>query len=260
MQSRHIPQYGNPGWGYEVFWRRLVLVLVGSAAALIVQLFPRPPSAARHVCKSLSNVIRSLSDHYALLLSCWGQPDRDEGLMAEALAIDLAQTLSALDGPVALLRLEFSSSPFDSDRLAQVKSLCQELNQHLGRLLYLSASLPEHLQSRLANRVGLLDHHNVGDIMAVLFVVEQALKTGDPLPEVLPTPLLKRCTEYFRTHQIDIALTTDLIRDENYRRFCVAVSSYLKFLAAVDDLVLVLKGTLGESHIVSRELMHDVNV
>ncbi|KAJ5182610.1 hypothetical protein N7492_000226 [Penicillium capsulatum] len=256
----HIPQYGNPGWGYSVFWRRLVLVLIGSAAALIVQLFPRPPSAARHVCKSLSNAIRSLSDHYALLLSCWGQPDRDEGLVAETLAFDLAQTLSALDAPVALLRLEFSSSPFDSDRLAQVKSLCQELNQHLGRLLYLSASLPEHLQSRLANRVGLLDHHNVGDIMAVLGVVEQALKTGDPLPEVLPTPLLKRCSEYWRTHQTDIALSTDLIRDESYRRFCVAVSSYLKFLTAVDDLVLVLKGTLGESHIVSRELMHDVEV
>lgn len=237
-----------------------MLVLVGSAAALIVQIFPRPPSAARHICKSLSNALRSLSDHYALLLSCWGQPDRDEGLVAESLAMDLAQTLSALDGPVALLRLEFSSSPFDSDRLGQVKSLCQELNQHLGRLLYLSASLPEHLQSRLARRVGLLDHRNIGDVMAVLGVVEQALKTGDPLPEVLPTPLLKRCMEYWQTHQIDIPLTKELIRDENYRRFCVAVSSYLKFLAAVDDLVLVLKGTLGESHIVNRELMHDGDV
>lgn len=96
--------------------------------------------------------------------------------------------------------------------------------------------------------------------MAVLGVVEQALKTGDPPPEVLPTPLLKRCMEYWQTHQIDIPLTRELIRDENYRRFCVAVSSYLKFLAAVDDLVLVLKGTLGESHIVNRELMHDGDV
>lgn len=192
-----------------------------------------------------------------MLLSCWGQPDRDEGLMAEQLALDLAGTLTALDGPVALLRLEFSSSPFDSDRLTQVKSLCQELNQHLGRLLYLSASLPEHLQSRLARHAGLLDHRNIGDIMAVLGVVEQALKTGDPLPEVLPTPLLKRCFEYWQSHQVDISLSTELIRDENYRRFCVAASSYLKFLGAVDDLVLVMKGTLGECHIVSRELMHE---
>ncbi|CAG8947604.1 unnamed protein product [Penicillium salamii] len=249
----HIPAYGNPGWGYNVFWRRLVLVLIGSAAALIVQLFPRPPSASRHICKSLSNVIRSLSDHYALLLSCWGQ-GREEGLAAEQLALDLAETLTSLDGPVALLRFEFSSSPFDSERLGQVKSLCQELNQNLGRLLYLSASLPEHLQTRLARQAGLLDHRNIGDVMAVLGIVEQSLKTGDALPEVLPTPLLKRCHDFWLSRQVDIALSTELIRDENYRRFCVAVSAYLKFLAAVDDLVLVMKGTLGESHIVNREL------
>ena len=225
---------------------------------MIVQLLPRPPSATRHVCKSLSNIIRALSDHYALLLSCWGQPDRDEGLVAEELAFNLAGTLSALDGPVALLRLEFSSSPFDSERLGQVKALCYDLNQSLARLLLLSASLPEHFQARLARRAGLLDHRNIGDIMAVLGVVEQALKTGDPLPEVLPTPLLKRGVEYWQAHQEQISLSKDLIRDENYRRFCVAISAYLKFLGAVDDLVLVMKGTLGESHIVSRELMHDL--
>ncbi|KAJ5272600.1 hypothetical protein N7478_007725 [Penicillium angulare] len=256
----HIPSYGNPGYGYNVFWRRLLLVLIGAAAAMIVQILPRPPSAARHVCKSLSNNIRSLSDHYALLLSCWGKPDREEGLVAEELAIHVAEMLSALDGPIFLLRLEFSSSPFDSERLAQVKSLCQELNQNLGRLLFLSASLPEHFQAKLATNAGLLNHRNIGDVMAVLGIVEQALKTGDPLPEVLPTPLLKRCFEFLQAHRVDIGLTRDLIRDEDYRKFCVAISSYLKFLAAVDDLVLVMKGTLGESHIVSRELMYELQV
>ncbi|KGO45690.1 Brefeldin A sensitivity protein-related, domain of unknown function DUF2421 [Penicillium expansum] len=256
FEDTHIPTYGNPGWGYNVFWRRLVLVLIGSAAALIVQIFPRPPSASRHACKSLSNVIRLLSDHYALLLSCWGQ-GREEGLAAEKLALNLAETLTALEGPIALLRFEFSGSPFDSDRLGQVKSLCQELNQNIARLLYLSASLPEHLQNRLARQAGLLDHRNIGDVMAVLGVVEQSLKTGDPLPEVLPTPLLNRCHDYWMSHQVDIILSKETIRDENYRRFCVAISAYLKFLATVDDLVLVMKGTLGESHIVSRDLLKE---
>lgn len=240
-----------------MFWRRLVLVVIGFAAAIIVQLFPRPPSASRHICKSLSNIIRSLSDHYALLLSCWGQSDRNAGLVAEKIALDLAEILNSLNGPIGMLRFEFSGSPFDSDRLAQVKTLCEDLNRSVARLLYLSASLPEYLQARLAHYVGLLDHRNIGDVMAVLGVVEQALKTGDPLPEVLPTPLLKRCYEFWQSRHVDIVLSTETIRDENYRKFCVAVNSYLKFLAAIDDLVLVMKGTLGESHIVSRELMHD---
>ncbi|KAJ6007600.1 hypothetical protein N7540_011576 [Penicillium herquei] len=258
FDDTHIASYGNPGHGYTVFYRRLVLVLIGSAAALIVQLFPRPPSATRHVCKSLSNTIRSLSDHYALLLSCWGQPDREEGLVAEELAFNVADALSALDGPVALLRLEFSSSPFDSERLTQVKALCQELNQNLARLLFLSASLPEHFQTRLATRAGLLDNRNIGDVMAVLGLIEQALKTGDPLPEVLPTPLLNRSLDYWEKHKVEMTLTTELMRDENYRRFCVAINAHLNFLGAVDELVLVMKGTLGEAHIVSRELMHDL--
>ncbi|EPS34710.1 hypothetical protein PDE_09674 [Penicillium oxalicum 114-2] len=250
----HIPTYGNPGWGYNVFWRRLLLVLIGAGAALIIQVLPRPPSAARHICKSMSNVIRSLSDHYALLLSCWGQPDREEGLVAEKLALNLAESISALDGPVALLRLEFSGSPFDSETLTQIKSICYELNRDLGKLLHLSASLPEHFQTMVAQRMGLLDHRNIGDVMAVLGVVEQALKTGDPLPEVLPTPLLNRTFAFWQLHQAEIELTTDLIRDENYRRFCVAVTAYLKFLSVIDDLVLIMKGALGESHIVRRKL------
>ena len=34
----------------------------------------------------------------------------------------------------------------------------------------------------------------------------------------------------------------------------MAVSSYLKFLSAIDDLVLVIKDKVGECHIISKEL------
>lgn len=139
-----------------------------------------------------------------------------------------------------------------------MKSICQEINWALGRLLFLSVSLPGELQDRLARLVGILDHQNVGDIMAVLSMVEQALKTGSALPEVLPTPLLKQCHEYWQNSSLEIISSRDMTRDENYRKFCVAVSSYLKFLSAVDELVLVVKGTLGESHIINRELPEGV--
>lgn len=245
--------------GYSVFWRRLVLVLVGVAAATVVQFFPRPPSATRHVCRSLSKTIRSLSDHYALLLTCWGHPEhRETGQIAHQISIDQAEKLISLNGPIGLLRFEFSSSLLDSHTLKQVQSLCHELNQNIGRLLFLSASLPLDLQNRLARIFGILDHKQVGDAMAVLGVIEQSLKTGDPLPEVLPTPLLKRSYEYWLHRPVELRLGVDLIRDENYRKFCVAVSSYVKFLGVVDELVLVVKKALGEVHVVSREVWSDV--
>ena len=259
IRSRHIPSYGNPGVGYNVFWRRLVLVLVGIAAATVVQLFPRPPSSTRHVSRSLSNTIRTLSDHYALLLTCCGHPDhRETGQIAQQISLDVAEVLATLNGPIGLLRFEFSSSPFDSQTLGRVHSLCQELNQNIGRLLLLTSSLPLDLQTRLARTFGLLDHRQVGDAMAVLGVVEQALKTGDALPEVLPTPLVKRAYEYWLRRPEGVQLGIDLVRDENYRKFCVAVSAYLKFLGVVDELVLVVKQALGEVHVVSREVWKDV--
>lgn len=258
MNISHIPQYGDPGIGYTVFWHRLVLVIIGLAGALVVQLFPRPPSASRHICKSLSNGIRTLSDHYALLLSCWGQSNSKVGLVSQQISIKVAAMFASLDRPIALLRLEFSSSPFDSETLSQVKSLSQDINQALCRLLYLSASLPMELQERHTLTLGVLDHHNIGDIMAVLSVVEQSLRTGNALPEVLPNPLLRRCYEYRRDANLDIMLSKEMIRDENHRKFCLAVNAYLKFLSALDDLVLVLKRTLGESHIISKELLEAV--
>lgn len=237
-----------------MFWHRLVLVLTGFAAALIVQVFPVPPSASHHICKSLSNALRTLSDHYALMLSYWNQPGSNVGLVSAKTSIEVDELLSSLEGSIALLRLEFSSSPFESQSVAQVNLLCQEMNWALARLLYLSVPLPVNLQDRLTHLIGIIDHRNIGDIMAVLSMAEQAFRTGNALPEILPTPLVKRCLEYCQNSGLEIVITRELIRDENYRKFCVAVSSYLKFLRAIDELVLVMKSSLGECHTISREL------
>ncbi|KAE8369932.1 hypothetical protein BDV27DRAFT_171665 [Aspergillus caelatus] len=250
----HIPQYGNPGVGYTVFWRRLLLVLIGVGAATIVQLFPRPPSAARHICKTLSHTVRTLSDHYALLLSCWGRSRHDGRVLAEPISLQLTEGLVMLDGPIDMLRFDFSSSRFDSESLGRVKRLCHIMNRSLGQLLLLSGTLPSEFQHRLAQQTALLDHQCIGEIMAVLGMCEQALKTGDALPEILPTPLVRRAFDYWQSHPAEIDFSPDTVRDENYRRFCVALSAYLKFLGTIDELVLVIKGVLGEAHLVSHEL------
>ncbi|KAK9368556.1 hypothetical protein V1509DRAFT_564510 [Lipomyces kononenkoae] len=266
LDDTHHNTYSDPGIGYGVFWRRLVLVMVGVVAAIIVQLLPTPPTTSRHVCKSLSAIVCSLSDRYALLLSYWGRigatSSRNEiQLIAEQISTNVAEELSSLSGPISLLRLELSNSPFDSASLQKVKSLCQDINQNMGLLISFASCLPPELQSLLAQRTGMLDEQNISNIMTVLSIAEQSLKTGDALPQSLPTSLIIRCYEHWRnslnangdTHMRTeaIELSKDLIRDINYRKFCVAVSSYLNFLAAVDELVIVLKEVVGEAHIIS---------
>lgn len=250
----HQPQFGSPGLGYQAFWKRLVDVLIGFAAATIVQLFPKPPSATEHVCKTLANTLRTLSDYYALLLSHWSRTCRDGPISAAAiedLTLEVAEVLSSVTGSIALLKADFSAGPFDQAALRYAQEQCQNMNQALGRLLYLSATLPQVFQERLVSVLGILDDVAIGNIMAVLTIVEQALRTGSPLPERLPVPLVRTCFASLSAAQRqNIDLNISLVRDENYRRYCVAVASYLKFLTAIDDLVLSLKRTLGERHVV----------
>ncbi|KAL3439959.1 hypothetical protein BJX65DRAFT_317159 [Aspergillus insuetus] len=254
----HNPTYGDPGVGYNVFWRRLLLVLIGIGAATIVQIFPRPPSAARHICKSLSRSFRTLSDHYALLLSCWSHPQGDGRALAEPIWMELTEILHLLQDPIYNLRFEFSSSRFDSASLDQVRRICHLINNTLARLLVASAVLSPEYRTRLTQMTGMLDHRCIGEVMAVLGICEQALRTGDAPPEVLPTPLVRRALEYGRSHQTKYLLSTEMIRDEDYRRYCVALAAYIRFLGSVDDLVLVIKGVLGESHLVAEDLAEQV--
>ncbi|KAL3462023.1 hypothetical protein BJX64DRAFT_259817 [Aspergillus heterothallicus] len=250
----HVPAYGNPGVGYNVFWRRLLLVLIGVGAATIVQIFPRPPSAARHITKTLSRSFRTLSDHYALLLSCWNHPHPDARALVEPIWMELSEVLHLLQDPIRNLRWEFSSSRFDSASLGQVRQICHVMNNSLARLLVASTILSGEYRDRLVQKTGMLDHRCIGEVMAVLGICEQALRTGDAPPEVLPTPLVRRALEYGRSHHTGYLLSADRIRDENYRRYCVALAAYIRFLGSVDDLVLVIKGVLGESHLVADSL------
>ncbi len=124
------------------------------------------------------------------------------------------------------------------------------MNQSLRKLLNLSTSLPKELQDRLSNTVGFLDDQVIGDIMSVLGIIEQSLQTGSPLPERLPAPLLNKFYDSWDKSNRHAMLSTTLVRDEDYRRYCVAMSSYLRLLSTIDELVLILKSRLGECHVI----------
>ncbi|PHH64676.1 hypothetical protein CDD81_4117 [Ophiocordyceps australis] len=253
----HTTNYGLPGKGYVAFWKRLVTVLLGFVASLFVQMLPKPPSATTHVRKTLANTVRTLADHYALVLSHWGRPDGSSplGAVAEDLALEVSETLLSLNAPITLLKIEPSFGPFDQGNLKATQEQCYYMNQALGRLLGLSASLPRELQQRLVFTAGILDQGIIGDNMGVLGLIEQTLRTGYPLPDMLPTPLVKR---FFETWQADkrlSMLSVALVRDDNYRRYCVALSAYIKFLSTIDELVVILKGGVGVCHVVHTEVV-----
>ncbi|KAK5019067.1 hypothetical protein LTR60_001247 [Cryomyces antarcticus] len=119
------------------------------------------------------------------------------------------------------------------------------INQNISQLFNCAISPPEDLKARFARFTGALDERFVGDTMAVLSLVEQALKTGDPLLAVLPTPLVSHCLGVHEKPMGDDQdiLSVDVIRREDFRKYCVVLS-------AIDELVLAVKGAEGEGHYV----------
>ncbi|EXL47781.1 hypothetical protein FOCG_10304 [Fusarium oxysporum f. sp. radicis-lycopersici 26381] len=134
-----IPQYGTPGVGYAVFWRRVVTVLVGIAGALIIIFIPKPPSANRHYRHLLSDILVNIGDRYALFASSWKDPAPDLRQVAEEEALAIGEILLTISGPIKLIVFEFSSSNFDTRTLALVCNQCMILNHNITlRLQYTS--------------------------------------------------------------------------------------------------------------------------
>ncbi|KAF5866574.1 hypothetical protein ETB97_011459 [Aspergillus alliaceus] len=139
-----------------------------------------------------------------------------------------------LDGPIELLHFKFSSFRSDSESLDRLKRLYHSMSRNLGQLLLLSGILLTEFRHRLAQQTGLLDHQCIGEVMAALGMYEQALKTGVTLPEILPTPLIRRAFEFWRSRSGEISLSPGMVRDKHYRRFCIELIARLQFLGTGD--------------------------
>ncbi|KPM38860.1 hypothetical protein AK830_g7716 [Neonectria ditissima] len=249
----HNPIYGNPGVGYQVFWRRVVLVFAGFGGTLIVNFLPKPPSANRHYRHLLADSLVSVRDRYALFASNWKDPAPDLRELAEEESLAVGEALSAISGPIKLTVLEFSSSNFDSRTLGQVCQLCMLLNQAVTQLLLYTARLSDQQRTWIIPSTGAVKEGLIAELMAVLSLVQQALKSGDPLPAVLPTPLFTKAIVTAK-EQVqegikgsDRLYHKDNLDDESSRRYMVILNALLQMLAALDELVLVLKRAIGET-------------
>jgi hypothetical protein len=91
-----------------------------------------------------------------------------------------------------------------------------------------------------------------------LTLVQQALKTGDPLPVVLPVPLLARSTDSLRSRvrnddTLIVTFSKQMLAEEGVRKYCSAMAAYVQLLSAIDELVVVVKRAVGETSYIDLE-------
>ncbi|KAF4970321.1 hypothetical protein FSARC_2641 [Fusarium sarcochroum] len=248
----HIPSYGNPGVGYDVFWRRILLVLIGFGAAVLVALLPRPLSGNRHYRHIMSNQISSIRDRYALLVSTWRSPPKDLIEVIEKEATTSEELLNSIVLPIQKTKFEFSTSNIDTETLSRANHLCNNLNLFITQFSLTVTKLPLPVRERLMYRVSAGDENLIADLMSILTLVQHSLVSGEPLPAILPTPLVGRAMQFrkLRGELQGEGNAREYLAGEEGRQWMAAVYAFVRFLGSVDELVMVVKKAVGErSHI-----------
>ncbi|KAI8308307.1 hypothetical protein K4K61_002728 [Colletotrichum sp. SAR11_59] len=252
----HVPTYGNPGVGYQIFWRRVLLVLVGNASAMLIGLFPRPMTGSRQYRHILSTSLLGVKDRYALLVSTWRMPPEDLVQFIEKETAMCDGILDAIGRPIELTKFEFSTSNIDTETLRRATYLCRSINSSLAELGLYMTELPLPLRARLMSSMSIDDENLVVDLMSTISLVQQSLDSGEPLPALLPTPLISRALrarEVQRAKQDDLNVREQLEGHEG-RQLIGAINAFTRFLGAVDDLVMVTKKAVGETSHVNLEI------
>ncbi|KAG6371454.1 hypothetical protein JVT61DRAFT_9477 [Boletus reticuloceps] len=108
-------------------------------------------------------------------------------------------------------------------------------------------------------RTRLSDADFEGDVLAVISLISFSLRTGKPLPQVTPCPLLNRFME--RRHGLNIVheeseedfglpkvLSEETLESLQYMNFCVGLSTAFSIMTRLDKLMVAVKELVGERY------------
>ncbi|KAF5356418.1 hypothetical protein D9758_009464 [Tetrapyrgos nigripes] len=250
----------NPGVGWDVAWRRFVLVSSGVTAAFIFSFFPPAFTIRRYQRTTLATTCAELGTLYCAILSYANTRNEDE---SQEIVQSLIAMRSKLNRSAAIktnVKYEFSlRGRWPEKRYQRMLELQMELAYCLSHLL----SIVEHLEpawiQAFLGRTRFIDPNFQGDILAVISMISTALRTGTPLPQITPCPLLDRFL--LKYHGLNVIhreaeedyglprnLTKETLQNEQYMMFCVGVSTAFGIVSRLDKLMMAAKEIVGEQY------------
>ncbi|KAF9521875.1 hypothetical protein CPB83DRAFT_840925 [Crepidotus variabilis] len=238
---------GSPGFGYTVAWRRFVLVTAGVTAAFY----------QRHLLSTTSCELGSI---YCSILSFANS--KHDGDKHEILAslIAVRNKLKRSTELRSKVQYEFSfRGRWPMNRYRKIAELQMAIAYSLSHLISVIKHLEPSWTIAFLRRTRFLDPDFQGDLLAVISMVSNSLRTGSPLPQITPCPLLDRFT--LRYHGLNVihkeakedyglprTLTLDTLRNEQYLIFCVGVATAYSIVNRLDMLMVAVKQLVGEQY------------
>ncbi|KIY44983.1 hypothetical protein FISHEDRAFT_50366 [Fistulina hepatica ATCC 64428] len=280
-QDVYIVLPSSPGLGIHVFWRRFVLVTAGVTAAFLFSLLPPSTTIRRYHRALLANTASELGSIYCSIISFANMGS----LTAEVeIVTSLVAIRSKLKRAAAVrtnITYEISlRGKWPANRYKTILDLQLQIAYSLSHLLSTIKHMEAAWTRAFLRRTRFLDPDFQGDVLAVLSMgpslnlscliscfifliltdmIATGLRTGSPLPQITPCPLLHRFLAH--SHGLEIIhkaaeedyglpriLSIEVLENEQYLMFCVSVSTAFGILTRLDRLMVAAKEIVGEQY------------
>ncbi|XP_006457385.1 hypothetical protein AGABI2DRAFT_212754 [Agaricus bisporus var. bisporus H97] len=259
-QDVYIVRPGSPGSGFETAWRRFVLVTAGVFASFIVSFLPPATTIRRYQRRLLSTTSAELGSIYCSIVSFANAPQEIE---AQEIITCLIAIRSKLKRSAVLRQnviYEFSlRGRWPASRYQKIMELQLQVASSLAHLLAVIDRLEPAWTKALLKRTRLTDPNFQGDVLAVISMITSSLRTGSPLPQITPAPLVDRFA--LRYHGLNVihqqsevdfglprSLTMETLQNEQYLMFCVGVATTFNIMKRLDRLMVATKDIVGEQY------------
>ncbi|GAA5900035.1 uncharacterized protein JCM6883_006070 [Sporobolomyces salmoneus] len=286
-----LPVYGNPGVGYNIAWRRALLVVIGVAVATIVMLIPTQSSKVL-VRRTHATTISELGRVYANILSAWikegNLPEETENDEPTSSAFS-THAAKAARAKMLALRLKLNSSriaiiqstyeinfkgDFPKEEWLESFRVQMHLLQALGQVGHSLVRLDRTWRKRLVSTTAFLNQPLIADVSTTFALVSLALRQKSPLPQATPGPLIDRLLYHdtrlrflsrenttddnFELEGASIGsfeLTFDVLKHESFSIYSNCLQGLASILLDVDELEVAAKSLLGVSYFPGYELL-----
>ncbi|KDR73373.1 hypothetical protein GALMADRAFT_251995 [Galerina marginata CBS 339.88] len=259
-QDVHLNVPGSPGFGFSVGWKRFVAVTGGVVAAFIASFFPPSTTIRLYERNLLAKTSSELGTIYCAILSFANTKHEPE---IQEIITSLIAVRNKLQRSVTMrtnVGYEFSlRGRWPADRYKKVTDLQIPISFSLSHLMSILEHLDPSWSRALLRRTRFMDPTFQGDVLAVISLISFSLRTGCPLPQITPCPLIDRFM--FRYHGLEVihkdaeedyglprTLSIDLLKDEQYLMFSVGISTAFALVTRLDRLMLAVKEIVGEHY------------
>ncbi|KAI0089790.1 hypothetical protein BDY19DRAFT_888753 [Irpex rosettiformis] len=260
-QDTHFPT-GYVYFGIDVSWRRFVLVTVGVTAAFLASFLPPAVTLRSYQRRMMSTTVTEIGSVYCGVLSfanTQGTYEVDRGTIVQsliAIRLKLKRSLVLRTNIV----YEFSlRGRWPAERYQKILEVQLQIAYLLSHLMSVVERLEPAWRRAFLRRTRFMDADFQGDVLAVISMISTALRTGHPLPQITPCPLLDRYM--LNQHGLNVirneadddyglprTMTLDTLANEQYMCFSVGCTTAFGIIVRLDRLMLATKELVGEQY------------